>query len=227
MARSLAKILVTTWILILGCNPEDPGEPPTPSPATSVDDVEVTKDTQGVLFTWVDGDGQFHITEKAEEVPASFRSVVRIVVEGKAPGTADQVFVADLTQMQAKFPVTAMPRKQWEDLGRAAREKRIAELRPKEEPQPPSPFDLGVDAIVYGAEWCKPCHLAEDYLKKKGARVVKKDIEEDLQAAAEMKQKLQAAGLSGSSIPVLDVGGTILRGFSAPSIDRALSLAKK
>jgi hypothetical protein len=67
--------------------------------------------------------------------------------------------------------------------------------------------------------------LAEDYLKKRGARVVKKDIEEDPSAAAEMRRKLKSAGMSGSSIPVLDVGGTILRGFSESSVESALKRA--
>ena len=86
---------------------------------------------------------------------------------------------------------------------------------------------MGVDAIVYGADWCKPCHLAEDYLKRKGARVVKKDIEEDESAAAEMRRKLKRAGMGGSSIPILDIGGTMLKGFSEKAIDSALKRAKQ
>ena len=34
-----------------------------------------------------------------------------------------------------------------------------------------------VTVIIYGADWCKPCHQAEDYLRSKGVRVVKKDVE--------------------------------------------------
>lgn len=48
------------------------------------------------------------------------------------------------------------------------------------------------------------------------------DIEEDPSASAEMRQKLASAGLGGASIPVLDIGGTILVGFSTTAVDRAL-----
>jgi len=124
--------------------------------------------------------------------------------------------------------VQTLARKSWEDTGRGMRDQRVAALAPPpQEKSGASPGDLGVDAIVYGADWCKPCHLAEDYLKSKGARVIKKDIEEDPAAASEMRQKLKAAGMSGSSIPIVDVGGTILRGFSERAIDAALGRAKK
>jgi len=61
----------------------------------------------------------------------------------------------------------------------------------------------------------------------KGVRVTMKDIEEEPGANAEMRQKLSSAGLSGASIPVLDVGGTILVGFSTSAVDRALERALK
>src|SRR5690606_36745491 len=67
--------------------------------------------------------------------------------------------------------------------------------------------------------------LAEEYLKQKGVRVTMKDIEEELGASVEMRQKLSGAGLSGASIPVLDVGGTILVGFSTSAVDRVLERA--
>ncbi len=52
-----------------------------------------------------------------------------------------------------------------------------------------------------------------------------KDIEETPGAAAEMRDKLSRAGNHGGSIPVIDVRGQILIGFSAPSLDRALARA--
>ena len=182
--------------------------------------------TKGVLFTWVDETGAFQLVESVDEIPAERRKTVRVIVEGHSPGGEDYVYVADLSQGLAAAKINATSRSTWENLGKDARDKKIAALRPPPVDDSQSPQALGVDAIVYGADWCKPCHLAEDYLKKKGAKVVKKDIEEDPSAGQEMRGKLQRAGLSGSSIPVLDVGGTILRGFSAGAIDAALSRAK-
>ena len=46
-----------------------------------------------------------------------------------------------------------------------------------------------------------------------------------MSVASEMQQKLAKAGRRGGSIPVIDVRGQILVGFSAAEIDRALSRA--
>jgi glutaredoxin len=190
-------------------------------------DFTVKKGMTDGLFTWIDQDGSFQIADKPEDVPAHGRSTVRVVKEGHSPGGPEHVYVVDLTALdqKSKFDVRAITRTEWEVLGKKQRDDRVAALVPPPTKDDPSPADLGVDAIVYGADWCKPCHLAEDYLKKRGARVVKKDIEEDPSAAAEMRRKLKSAGMSGSSIPVLDVGGTILRGFSESSVESALKRA--
>ena len=84
----------------------------------------------------------------------------------------------------------------------------------------------GVVAIVYGADWCKPCHDAERYLKQRGATVVKKDIEENEVAADEMRKKLERVGRSGASIPVIDIMGQIQVGFSPAALERALESAR-
>jgi hypothetical protein len=54
---------------------------------------------------------------------------------------------------------------------------------------------------------------------------VLKDIETTAGAQAEMSQKLARVGRRGGSIPVLDVGGQILVGFSPAAVDQALAKA--
>lgn len=213
-----------------GCRHEDaaPSKQDAPSDVRAPD-FNVGPDTKGALFTWVDDKGSFHLAESASEVPEAARKHVRVVVDGKSVGSPEYVYVADLTEThEGKYPLLSMPRTEWENIGKAGREQQVAALRPKSEPSAQTQLaDLQVDAVIYGADWCKPCHLAEDYLKSKGAKVIKKDIEEDPSAAREMQTVLKGAGLSGSSIPVLNVGGTILRGFSAKAIDAALARHNK
>jgi glutaredoxin len=219
---------------LVGCDqkPSPKGSQEKPAPAQGAlpaPDFSVKPKMEGALFTWVDKDGSFQLTDRPEAVPEHARKTVRVVADGHSPGGPDHVYVVDLSALSQNgpLPVRSLPRGQWEAMGKALRDKKVAELAPPKSENAPSPADLGVDAIVYGADWCKPCHLAEDYLKKKGARVVKKDIEEDPTAAAEMREKLKRAGLGGSSIPILDVGGTILKGFSEGAIDSALRRVKK
>ncbi len=75
---------------------------------------------------------------------------------------------------------------------------------------------------IYGVEWCGPCHQAADFLSKRGIHYVKRNIDGDEQAQREMKAKLDRAGLRAGTIPIIDVKGMILVGFSPHAVDRAL-----
>jgi glutaredoxin len=79
---------------------------------------------------------------------------------------------------------------------------------------------------VYGADWCKPCHDAERYLKSLGVAVTKKNIEESRAAQAEMQEKLARSNRAGSSIPVIDVMGKIFIGYSPQSLRQAVEAAR-
>lgn len=73
------------------------------------------------------------------------------------------------------------------------------------------------EIIIYGAEWCGPCHVAKGYLKQLGYTYTYRNIDEDPAAGLESFNK------SGErAIPVLDIGGKIIIGFDRPAIDAAL-----
>jgi glutaredoxin len=83
-----------------------------------------------------------------------------------------------------------------------------------------------VVVIIYGASWCGPCHEAADYLKARGVAYVLKDIEQTPGAEAEMRDKLARVNRRYDAIPVIDVGGQILVGFSPGALARALEHAQ-
>lgn len=210
---------------MLGCRSQE--EHSEPSLSQLPPSLNVPRTSEGLLFVWVDADGTFKTTAQIDEIPLGSRQLVRVLLPDGPSGTDDSVFVANLTTNSAELELQSLSRKQWEAQGKDARQARLDALQPKEESKSQ---ELGqktdVRATVYGASWCKPCHLAEDYLKKKGVQVVKRDIEEDPSAGDEMRSKLRKAGLGGASIPVLDVAGTLLVGFNPSAVDRALAQAK-
>ena len=144
--------------------------------------------------------------------------------------------MADLTKKEAggNYHVETMARSQWDELGASRRRKRMEALAPSARAEfPPVPSAAraeaagALSAIIYGAEWCKPCHQAEAYLKSRGVKVVHKDIERDPGAAKEMQAKLAKAGLGAGSIPVIDLGGQLFKGFSPSALDRAIGNLRK
>lgn len=236
--------LLAAVALSSGCShKKDDGTAPT-SAQQSLPPLTIRDDTPDLLLTWIDDKGDLHVEVHPPDVPAAGRSLVRVIVSDREDGTKDAFYVVDLTQKGAdgSYAAQTMSRRAWE----AEIEKRRAAYIAKVSPPPPpgpgngpggpgappatGPGDKapsgGTAVIIYGASWCHPCHEAQAYLKSKGIPVVMKDIEEDPRAAAEMRQKLERSGQHGGSIPVIDVKGQILVGYSSGALDRALARAQ-
>jgi len=157
----------------------------------------------------------------------------------KEAGTGDLVYVANLdeTAPDGTYRLKTFTRAQWDELGASRRKARLEALAPSAAPPSASSAAGGPNAksapgtgklvaIIYGANWCKPCHMAADYLQAHGVTVIHKDIEESEAAQAEMNQKLARAGRGGASIPVIDIMGQILVGYSASALDQAIRTAQ-
>lgn len=192
----------------------------------------VRETNEGLVFTYIDDHGEFHVVGGVADVPEAARETVRVIDPSRDEGASgDTVFIADLRAAGADgtFPVRRMKRSELEALALARRPGAAAasgssapgNANPNGQGSPNSGAPL---VTIYGASWCGPCHQAEAFLTRRGIPFVKKDIEEDHQAAREMQAKLAKAGKQGGSIPVLDVKGTILIGFSPEAVERALRI---
>lgn len=213
---------------------EQGGAPPEPSAlGDGLPSLELTDATPGLLLTWIDEQGDFHVGETIAEVPSEHRERVRVVVRDRSEGTGDLVYVADLRTKQGdRYRVDVLPRAEWEELGAQKRKVRLEQLAPGVKPA--SQVTAGdeaangaVSAIVYGADWCQPCHEAERFLKSLGVHVTKKDIEASEAAQAEMQTKLARAGKRGASIPVIDVMGKLFVGYNPGALEHAVLAARK
>jgi len=79
----------------------------------------------------------------------------------------------------------------------------------------------GTPVVIYGASWCVACEDAAKYLKLQGIPFVEQDVETDAGKAAS-ERALRAAGLAPtSSLPVVDVRGTVTIGFWPCVVDAA------
>lgn len=247
MKRRLAWLLALSLVASACKKPTTDGKAddttkPKPSELPAL---EVKADTPNLLLTWVDDKGDFHVAQKPAEVPTEGRAKVRVVVTTREEGTGALVYVANLDETTATgaYRLKTIPRAEWEEIGASKRKARLEALAPSAmpsglpapgggvdaKPEGASPAGkspaTGIVAIIYGADWCKPCHDAERYLKQRGATVIKKNIDENEVAAEEMHKKLARAGRSGASIPVIDIMGQIQIGFSPAALEQALESA--
>jgi glutaredoxin len=227
--------------LVLAACGEKKDDGTTPAGAPSLPALTIREDTPNLLLTWIDDRGDTHSALHPSEVPQEGKPLVRVVVADREEGTRDPLYVVDLTKASGdgSFAARAMSRREWESVLEKRREAYLGKLGPKTAAPPvgsagsspsPSPPQTAVPAnglvvVIYGAEWCKPCHQAADYLKSKGIQVISKDVEQSREAAREMQEKLEKSGRRGGSIPVIDVRGQILVGYSRGELDRAIAKA--
>ena len=239
-ARALVVVrVVLAAVLVVGASSgcKRGQAAPAPDPAASI---FVRPESVGLLLTWIDDKGDFHVETAVADVPMMGRDAVR-VVDPNHDDTAhpDTLTIVDLRQTGAdgNYPVRTMPRADFEALAVARREKAgptLASAGPVAPPPPgggPSQGSAAADpsrasarsvVVIYGAEWCGACHEAAKYLRSKGIPYIDKDVEKDPGAAAEMQQKLAKNGLHEGSIPVIDVRGKVMIGFNPAEIDAAL-----
>jgi len=195
----------------------------------------LTDDTPDLMLTWVSARGDANTVGKPADVPTEGRDQVRVVVTTKEDGARDLFYVTNLTvkNPDGSYPVTTMPRQEWDAMIVKRRQAFAApSAAPTEEQAPEPPRAPGqapaakpaasFTVIVYGAAWCGACHQAVAYLKSHKVPVIEKDIEQDAAAENEMRTKLARAGVHGGSIPVIDVKGKILIGFEPHQLDAAV-----
>ena len=73
-----------------------------------------------------------------------------------------------------------------------------------------------IKVLLYKTSWCPYCHKASEYLTSLGVNLTEYDVEQDSEKDEESRRK------GGSGVPIIDVEGTILRGFSAAGIKEAV-----
>lgn len=239
--RFAGALVLGTALLFSGC--KRGANVTKEAPATLV----VRESSQGLLFTWVDENGKFGTEQAAKDVPDKGRDLVR-VRDPSQEEDGEHITLADLRSAQADgtYPTRIAMRAEFDEIVRTRRAKSggktleatsstsiaLGTGSPVPSGAPGAPGSVGAvggtevaankQVIIYGASWCGACHEAAAWMKRKKIDFVEKDIEADSSANREMKAKLAKIGKRGGSIPVIDVKGTILVGFSAPAIERAL-----
>ncbi|MCX5910139.1 MAG: DUF4124 domain-containing protein [Deltaproteobacteria bacterium] len=75
-----------------------------------------------------------------------------------------------------------------------------------------------IKVIMYMTDWCPYCRKAREYLNSLGVKVTEYNIERE---PARNKERARKAG-GGSGVPVIDVEGIIIKGYSREMIKDAL-----
>lgn len=218
--------LLLSVLALPACGPERPPQPDA-DPKRSVAEAAVadpffSPESDKVVITFAGEKGQFSDCTTLAEVPEAARGRVGVNVFGKPPPPG-QVWVSDLTapEPDGRYALEAIARSEFETevlgIGRASAFELPGDLEAG---------DLAATregpVIVYKTSWCGVCKQLEAYLQKKGVEYIAKDIEKDRTAAAELQAKAKQAGVPTGSVPMIDVGGELLRGFDRKRLDELI-----
>ncbi|MGF1469792.1 MAG: glutaredoxin family protein [Sandaracinaceae bacterium] len=216
MTRLLTSLVIAS---VAGCG----GGAGSGSASDPADDVEppfeVRGEAEGLLLTWFDESG-IHVAPTRSAVPEERRGAVRVDDLDRPPEARpdpDHVYVADLTAPgeDGTYPVRRMARSAFDAL--------VEQAAAVAEPDVPALGDGEV--VLYGASWCSACRGAAGYLRERGIPFVEREVERDPGAREAMLRSLERAGLRGTGIPVIDVGGRVVQGFDRTALDRAIAAA--
>jgi len=74
-----------------------------------------------------------------------------------------------------------------------------------------------IKVVMYVTSWCPYCRKAREYINSLGANLIEYDIDKDKNKGREMTE------ISGSTgVPLIDVEGILIKGFSAEAIKAAI-----
>jgi len=218
-------------LLITACKKRAP--PPLTSQIETAPQ-EVRTDS-ALFFTYVEPNGIFATTDKADTVPEIARRLVRIMSQtkdGPLRLNNTNVEVVDLHELlvNGKTLPRVMQREAFETGA-------LAQLPPGDSCplMGPHPLPLAEDqeyggstdeppiVTLYAARWCKACVAARQYLVSNRIPFTVKDIEKDPSSARELKQKASRFGIQADRVPVLEVRGRLLIGFDKSRMDGQLA----
>jgi len=225
---------VFAFLFLVSACKKSADPPPPPTARAELPPGEVSKDS-ALLFTYVEPNGMFATTDKAERVPQVARRLVRIM--GRAKGEPQRrnntsVEVIDLRELLAngKTPTRVMLREAFETgaLAQLPPGDSCLLAGPHRPPLPEKSEPAGAPgeppiAILYGTRWCEACKAARQYLVTNLIPFTAKDIENDPSAARELQQKASRFGIPADRVPILDVRGRLLVGYDRTRLDGFLA----
>jgi glutaredoxin len=165
---------------------EAPPPPPAAAPAPPKAEAEATPAAR-TYYSYVDAGGSLHFVDGLERVPEAHRKSARPIAMGGDP-----------------------PRSEPPRLARA--EPRAPKRRPFAGAAPQPPASRGrryAEVVVYTTSWCPWCRKTMAWLDERGVEYENRDIEKN---PAWRDELLEKSG--GTSIPVVEIEGELIRGFN-------------
>jgi glutaredoxin len=225
------RVSFVAFLGVLGCQSGVAAKAGTSGTAAGTDalpDVHVVPDGGHYVFSWYGPDGKVHDADALKAIPENERKqvLVRDLSRTSAQLQSDRyLYLADLSKKAPDegWPTSVVSRYTFESQD----DSNLPVMGSDSETEDADGGGSRPLAIIYGTSWCGACKAAREHFKQRHIPFVDKDIEKDAAAAAELERKAKRGGLRLGGVPVLDIGGHLMMGFDAASVDRLVAEATK
>jgi len=173
--------------------------------------IEVNKLSKDLLFIFKDEKGIEKTVMTLDSIPEKARNQVQVVDLKLSPSERSSRHFVQLFDLRKVNSVGLFP-------GKVIERNILEDALASAQTLPEQPA-----IIVYSTAWCGVCKKARAFLKEKGLAFIEKDIEKDKAAARELQEKCERARVPLGGVPVIDVGGALMRGFDP---NRLMSMLK-
>jgi glutaredoxin len=150
------------------------------------------------------------LSSEDEPAPTARGLVVERIAEPPAPAPVEADPALAAAQRESERRAREAAARDTAEAAEAARLQREEAARARAQ----------VPIVLYGTSWCGACRQARSYLLSQGIPFRDLDVETDPAARAEYVRLNPR-----QTVPTLDVGGSVLTGFSPAAFERALDQA--
>jgi glutaredoxin len=217
------RFVLALCLALLGCPESKPAATTAPNAGPEVSNAKadkeqaapkppvITDDSTDLVFSWFDPQKGHATGTRVAEVPKPCRKDVVVADLSRTPEQRQStryVMIANLEQKKADgtYSVVVQSRYRFADTD-------LSDL---------GPIAKNEGVIVYSTTWCGPCKSLKKWLTAEGVPFTTKDVENDPGAGAEVAAKLKKAGMQPGGVPVIDIAGTMIKGFDQRAIEQAL-----
>jgi glutaredoxin-like YruB-family protein len=164
-------------------------------PAPAASERKLTGPMEGI-YKFTDEYGVIHFVDSIEKVPKKYRKRAR----NPTGGAVSIIPSSSIDELLDKQGIDHRKYRRKGRKGKGSQAKSHGEV------------------YLYTTSWCPACKRAKAFLRREGVKFTEKDVENNRANLEEMLKK--SGGARG--VPVIDVNGTIMRGFSARALKQAL-----
>ena len=204
---------------LLGCSQKTSAKTENRQQTENKHKIPVVKDGEkNILYSWFDQNVPKTATD-ITKIPDKYKKSVRVQDLKIPPDRRDPslIFIANLTykNKDGSYKVKTLKRSDYE-------KKRHPETVAQSNRKDSTAIKLTKPVILYATHYCPHCKHARKWLLQNHIPFKEIDVDKNMPAVARLQKMGQEQGVSTSGVPMFEINGHLIPGFSPEAVLQAL-----